>query len=184
MAESERDITRLLNQYAAGQPEAFTEIFQAVYDQLKAMARKQLRGNRRDRTLGATALVNEAYLKLAASDQQTYVNRKHFYGVAAMAMRQIIVDQARQKGADKRRGQLVDISVNEAASDDPGAGRVLAIERALQELETEDAEAARVFTCKYFGGFSTQETAEIVDSSVRTVERNWQRAREFLRERV
>lgn len=184
MAE-QGDVTRLLRAYRGGDREAFDRLFPLVYDELKRIARRNLRGGGRDHTLGATGVVHEAYLKLADASRVSIEDRAHFFAVAAMAMRQVVVSYARRKSAAKRGSggpavplDDVDVAVERDAS------RVLDVDRALVRLAERDERLARVFELRFFGGLSEEETAAALETSARTVQRDWQRSKAWLREEL
>ena len=179
-----QSITDLLQAYAGGKREALPEIFQIVYQQLKRIARGQLYGQRHDQTLGATALVNEAYMKFAQASSLVAENRNHFFSIAAAAMRQVVVDHARMRLAGKRASLPADVEVETCADETSDMSFLLAVDVALRRLERKSPAAAGVFTCRYFAGFSCAETAEILGISERSVERHWQQARLYLAKHV
>ena len=132
-------------------------------------------------TLQATALVHEAYLRLVGEDKPSWNSRGHFFGAAAQAMRQILVDQARRKGSLKRGGdrRRIDLEVAEPAVVPPSVS-ILALDEALERLERDDPRKARIVMLRYFAGLTTKETAAALDVSVPTVEREWRFARTLL----
>ncbi len=153
---------------------------QAVYPQLRRIARLHLRRERNDHTLQATALVNEAYLQLLGQ-QQDFKDRCHFFAAAAQAMRRILVDYARQRQAKKRAGGLRRVELHETAI--IGGGRlddVLAIDEALARLEQWDARQCRVVELRFFAGLTEAEIAELLGVAERTVKRDWSMARAWL----
>jgi RNA polymerase sigma factor (TIGR02999 family) len=153
-----------------------------VYDEVRRMARRHLRRGPRGPTLDTTALVHEAYLKLAASPGLRLNDRGHLMAVTARAMRQVIVSRARARLADKRGGGEVARSLEEGqVGRAPAAEWVLDLDRALERLRARDEQLARVFECRYFAGLGEEETAEALSVSLRTVQRAWMRARAWLR---
>lgn len=174
-------ITTLLASARHGDREALPQVFSLVYHELHQLAHRELARFRPGETLVTTALVHEAYLRLVNANRSGYADRQHFYAVAATAMRQIIVDHARQRGAAKRgqglKGQPLDGL--DVAAPDPGA-EIVAIDEALTALGEEHERLARVVELRYFVGLSVEETAEVMDLSPRTVKREWQKARAFL----
>lgn len=131
-------------------------------------------------TLGATAVLHEAYLKIAASDS-SFENRAHFMSVASKAMRQIIIDYARQRSAQKRGGDLQPVQLDDAnAAVDGQAVEMLILDEMLTELARKDERAARVFECRFFGGLTDAETAAGLDLPLRTVQRSWGEAKRVL----
>lgn len=160
------------------------ELYQALYDQLRVEARRQRRRAGGYGALQTTALVNEAYLKLMRSD--LWHNRQHFMRTAAAAMRQVLVDDARARLAEKRGSGATPDSLDRTGMDDLVAGsdddpaQTLSIDRALQQLASHNPRLARVVECRYFAGYSEVETADILDVTERTVRRDWTKARAFL----
>jgi RNA polymerase sigma factor (TIGR02999 family) len=154
----------------------------AVYEQLHRMAARQMRRERPGHTLQTTALVNEAYLKLVNQKETDWKNRAHFFGVAARVMRRILVDHARGRLAGKRGGGLEALPLNEALvfSEDRCA-QVVALDDALKQLETKDERVSRVVELRFFAGLSVDETAEALRISARTVKRDWNFGRAWLR---
>jgi RNA polymerase sigma factor (TIGR02999 family) len=175
------DITRLLHAARGGDGNALDALYPLVYRDLQGVAHRVLLSGRPGDTLNTTALVHEAYLKLHGASRFEPVDRRHFFAVAARAMRQIIVDHARSRGAQKRGGerQRVDLDAATIAADD-SAGAVLALEDALEKLATLDERLARVVELRFFGGLSVEETAEILEVDPRTVKRDWRKARAVL----
>jgi RNA polymerase sigma factor (TIGR02999 family) len=175
------DVTRLLEAARKGDARALDELYPLVYQDLHGVAHRALGGGRPGDTLNTTALVHEAYIKLHGASRFEPVDRRHFFAVAARAMRQIIVDHARSRGAQKRGGayQRVDLDAATIAVDDPGDA-VLALEEALRKLSTLDERLAQVVELRFFGGLSVEETAEVLDVDPRTVKRDWRKARAVL----
>jgi len=175
------EITRLLVRWRSGEAEALNRLFPLVYDGLRDLARRQLRRGGRGQTLGTTALVHEAYLKLVDHTHVELRDRGHFFSLAARAMRQIIIDDARRRMAGKRGGGERRLSLDEAAlSVGDAAAEMLAVDEALKRLEALDERMGRLVELRFFGGLSVEETAESLDVSPRTVKRDWQKARAFL----
>lgn len=175
------DVTRLLEAARRGDPKALDELYPLVYDDLHGVAHRALRGERPGDTLNTTALVHEAYLKLHGSSSFDPVDRRHFFAVASRAMRQIIVDHARRRTAEKRGGsrERVDLDAATIASMDSG-GAILALEEALRKLGEFDERLVRVVELRFFGGLSVEETADVLDVDPRTVKRDWRKARALL----
>jgi RNA polymerase sigma factor (TIGR02999 family) len=175
-------VTQLLQAYESGDQSAFDRLVPLVYDELRRMARRQLRRGARGVTLDTTALVHEAYLKLAGSARLRLNDRGHLMAVTACAMRQVIVSRARARLAHKRGAGDVPLTLDEErVGRAPSAERLLELDRALQRLRERDQQLAKVFDCRYFGGFSEEETAEALGLSLRTAQRAWMRARAWLR---
>ncbi len=174
-------ITQLLDSVRRGDRAALDSLFALVYEELKGIAHWQLQGAGPRRHLDTTALVHEAYLKFAAADQPAWEHRRHFYRVAAHAMRQIIVDQARRHRAQKREGKLERLELDETSlAVESQAEELLALDGALAKLEAQDARLAEVIELRFFAGLSVEDTARALEMSERTVKRDWRVARAFL----
>jgi RNA polymerase sigma factor (TIGR02999 family) len=181
MAEA-GEITLLLKAYREGDREAFDRLVPLVYDELRRMARRQLRRGPRGATLDTTALVHEAYLRLAASPGLRLNDRGHLMAVTARAMRQVVISRARARLARKRGGGEVKVTLEEGlAGSLPAPEWLLDLDRALERLRERDEQLARVFECRYFAGLDEEETAEAIGVSLRTAQRAWMRARAWLR---
>ena len=180
------DLTQLIQAAAAGSTTAEQTLFDEVYANLKQIAARQLTRTRghADGTLGPTALVGELYLKLANANFIQPENRGHFYAIAASAMRQIIVDDFRARATAKRAADVTPLLEDQVGDQQTPADRLLEIDDALRSLAAEDPRAAHVFECKYFAGYSTQQTAEALGLSVRSCERFWRDGRSYVRERL
>jgi RNA polymerase sigma factor (TIGR02999 family) len=152
-----------------------------VYDELRRMAGRYMRRQRPDHTLQTTALIHEAYLRLVDQKQARWQNRAHFFGVAARAMRQILVDYARARHAAKREGGKRTVSIEEAAivPREPTA-ELVALDDALQSLAAVDSRKSDVVVLRYFGGLTVEETAEVLKVSPETVTRDWRLAKTWL----
>ena len=175
------EITRLLEAHRAGDEGAFDKLLPLVYDDLKRVARGQLSRGPRGSLLDTTAVVHEAYFKLARREA-AWNDREHFYAVAARAMRHVVVDFARRRSAEKRGGDAVAVELDKVQIGvEAQAESVLAIDRALSQLAQLDPRQCRVFECRYFGGLSQKETCEALQISERTAHRDWTKARAFLR---
>ncbi|MGI9176222.1 MAG: sigma-70 family RNA polymerase sigma factor [Rhodothermales bacterium] len=175
------DVTRVLVDASAGDPAAANRLWSMVYDELRLMARRRLRGERAGHTLSTTALVHEAYLRLFDPAAVDWKNRAHFFGVAARAMRHILVDHARQRKALKRGGGQRDVTLDEnAAQEDEQIEDIIALDTALNQLEKYNERWARVVECRYFGGLTSEETAKVLGIASKTVERDWKKARAWL----
>jgi RNA polymerase sigma factor (TIGR02999 family) len=184
MGAAPGEVTRLLIAMQHGRPEAAPELLNLVYDELRRLAASYMRRERPDHTLQATALVHEAYLKLAGQDA-TWQNRAHFFAVAAQAMRRILVDHARAKKAEKRAGGHVKVSLDEALLVSiPNPGKLLSLDDALTELAEFDVRLAQVVELRFFAGLSVQETAEVLGCAARTVNRDWRAAQAWLRRKM
>lgn len=175
------DVTRLLNDAAAGKPAATEELFQAVYDQLRRIARRRMAEERADHTLQATALVHEAYVRLVGDQQVIWNSRAHFFGAAARAMRRILVEQARRKARPKHGGDRERVSLEHAeVAIEPLSGDVLAVDEAVKKLEAVDARKGRIVNLRYFSGLSAEDTASVLGVSVGTIEREWRFIKSWL----
>jgi RNA polymerase sigma factor (TIGR02999 family) len=174
-------ITELLSAVRRGDRNAHDRLFSIVYENLRHLARQQQRG-RRGRTLDTTALVHETYLKLVDRSSCSPNDRRHFFATAARAMRQIIVDDARRAHAAKRGGDAQRASTGALAKlHGPGnVEEILEVDRALTRLGAVSERLGRVVELRFFGGFTTEEVAELLETSPRTVKRDWQTARAFL----
>ena len=165
-----------------GEGEALDRLFPIVYDELRGVARAVRRGPSAE-TVNTTALVHEAYLRLADGASLGFEGRSHFLGVAAKAMRHVLVDHARRRAAQKRGGGLARVDLSEtlvgAAPEAPDA-HVLALDRALARLAERDPRKVRVVECRFFGEMSTEETAAALGVSTATVKRDWRMARAWL----
>ena len=179
-ATPECDITTLLAEWSAGNPAALDRLTPIVYDELLRLARIRLSGESLDRTLQATALVHEAYLKLVDHTRMSWQNRTHFFAMAATIMRRILIDDARKRNAGKR-GRRVQITLQEDldASDEKPAD-VLAVDLALQSLARIDERKSRVVELRYFGGLTMEEISEVIGISVATVGRELRVAHAWL----
>ncbi len=174
-------ITTYLHAASAGEPAALGEVFDLVYDELHALARRQLRANRSGLTLDTTALVHEAFERLSSSRNIAWVDRGHFYAVAARAMRFIAVDHARRNAAAKRGGAPARVTLDrvQIGADDRSSD-LLALDEALRRLTAKDRRLADLVELKFFGGLTVEEIAQVKGTSERTIKRDWQRARLWL----
>ncbi|MCA1779303.1 MAG: sigma-70 family RNA polymerase sigma factor [Xanthomonadaceae bacterium] len=174
-------ITILLQRCREGDSDSFDELIPVVYHELKRIAHRQLARWRPGQTLNTTALVHESYARLARNAGVDLDNRKHFYAVAARAMRSVVVDYARSLFADKRSGIRADIDLASLPDDGPArAEQVVAVDQLLEKLEALDAQMARIVECRFFAAYTLDETAEALNISRRTVQRKWQRGRAWL----
>jgi RNA polymerase sigma factor (TIGR02999 family) len=176
-------VTQLLVEWGGGDRAALDRLLPLVFDELRRLAASYLRRERAGHTLQPTALVNEAYLRLVDQEGAQWQNRAHFFGIAANLMRQILVDHARQRSADKRGGsQLQRLSLTQAERlVRQEELDVLALNEALERLAEFDPQQARIVELKFFGGLTIEETAEVLGVSHATVEREWKLARAWLR---
>jgi RNA polymerase sigma factor (TIGR02999 family) len=174
------EITRLLVSWRGGDRAAFDRLFDLVYEELRVLAHRQARGGS-DLSFNTTAVLHEAYLKLVDQPRVEVRDRHHFFALASRAMRHILVDQARRRGAAKRGGSAeVTLPEDPAAPVQAQAEEVLAVDQALGRLEALDPRLGRIVEMRFFGGLSVEETAEALEISPRTVKRDWQKARAFL----
>ncbi len=175
------EVTELLRRLGAGDRTATPELVTLVYDELRRLARVCMRREGVDHTLQPTALVHEAWLRLAEQRKWNLENRAHFFGMAAQMMRRILIDHAREARAAKRGGGESNLPLENAlvvAQERPA--ELLDVHRALERLEALDPARARVAELRFFGGFSVDEISEITSSSARTVDRQWRAARAWL----
>ncbi|MEM1125866.1 MAG: sigma-70 family RNA polymerase sigma factor [Bacteroidota bacterium] len=175
-------VTYLLDELRQGRAEAFGELMPHVYGALRGIAHRQLRHERRGHTLSTTALVHEAYEKLVDHQQQDWENRVHFYAVAAQAMRRVLISYARKRNAEKRGGGVAPLTFEEALVPMQRADELVALDEALNHLETLQPRHARVVECRYFGGLTIEETAAALGVSTITVTRDWRMARAWLKD--
>ncbi len=174
-------VTELLLQLRAGGDEVMDQLFPLVYEELRRVAGRALRVERTGHTLGTTALVHEAYLRLADQTRLEYRDRAHFYGIAARAMRQILVDHARRHRAAKRGGVHQVIVLDEALLGvEDRAEALVALDEALKDLEKLDPRLGQVVQCRFFGGLTEEETGEVLGVTARTVRRDWLKAKGWL----
>jgi RNA polymerase sigma factor (TIGR02999 family) len=174
-------VTQLLQKWSAGDQEAATRVLPLIYDELRRIASRQLRRERSDHTLQATAIVNEAYLRLDGAEGFSWPSRAHFFAFASHLIRRILVDYARHQNRQKRGGRVEKVSLAEVA--DLAAVKsadLLALDEALAALEALDPRKAAVVELRFFGGLTLEETAAQLDISPETVGREWRRARAWL----
>ncbi|MGQ0732860.1 MAG: sigma-70 family RNA polymerase sigma factor [Acidobacteriota bacterium] len=186
MSHPER-FTELLNDASHGSERASASLFELVYEELRKVAASALKHERPDHTLQPTALVHEAYVRLAGEPQGRWSNRAHFLAVAARAMRRVLVDHARGHRARKRGSGVPRLCIEdiEAPGADPDQNLdLIRLDEALQQLATVDERQARIVELRFFGGLSVEETAAAVALSPRTVKREWQMARAWLKRRL
>jgi len=173
-------VTRLLRAVESGDGNAAPDLLPLVYSELRSLARALMVGVPPGNTLQPTALVHEAYLRLVASGDHGWNSRGHFFGAAAKAMRQILVDQARRKSAKKRGGDRRRVDADMEIAIEAPSIDVIALDRALSGLEKTDPRAAQVVGLRFFAGLTAEETASALDISLSTVEREWRFARALL----
>ena len=175
-------ITGILIAHREGQPGAFDKLVALVYPELRRIARRQLGHWRPGTTLESGSLINEAYLKLVDQTKADWHDRQHFYAIAARAMRQVIIDYARRRRRQKRGGGHEPISLDgREIAVHAQVERLLALDELLSRLQEEDPRLLLVVECRFFAGYTTLETAEALNISTRTAEREWLRAKLWLR---
>ena len=178
---SPQNVTQLLADWSHGDDAALSELTPLVYEELRRLAHHYMGGQRPDHTLQATALVNEAYLRLADQTRPNFTNRSHFFAVAAQAMRQILVNHAKASQSQKRGGGACKVELDEAALISPEqTTEILDLNEALERLGTLDSRKAHVVELKYFGGLNHDEIAEVLKISTVTVRRDWIFAKAWL----
>jgi RNA polymerase sigma factor (TIGR02999 family) len=175
------EITQVLQAIGRGEGRASEELLPLVYEELRRLAAARMAQEQPGQTLQATAIVHEAWLRLVADGDRTWQNRAHFFAAAAEAMRRILIENARRKSTLKRGGGLarVDIEGLDLASAAPD-DKILLINEALEKLQTEDPEKARIVVMKFFGGLTNQEVAEALGVTERTIERQWAFAKAWM----
>ncbi len=184
MSSDSGTITVLLSQWSAGDASAFDRLVTLAYDDLRAIAHRRLQAGRSGE-LATTALVHEVYLRLIGHADGQWESRAHFYAFASRAMRHILVDQARRQNADRRGGGAVQVPLDEAQLADPDLTTdVLGVDEAIERLGARHPRMAQVVELRFFGGLSVPEVADVLETSVRTVEREWTRARLYLLEQL
>jgi len=176
------EITALLTEWSGGDQAALDKLFPLVYGELHKMASSYMRHERSDHVLQTTALVHEAYLRLAGQENVSYHTRAHFFAVAAQVMRHILIDYARGRSRAKRGEDVSPLELSDVAviSNDR-AQELIAVNSALDKLAAVDARKGRVFEMRYFGGMSVEEAAEVLQVSPITVARDWRMAKAWLR---
>ena len=180
MTEPKR-VTKLLIRWGEGDHEAQEELLPIVYEELRRMAKGYMRGENSGHTFQTTELIHEAYLKMSASEDPDWKNRNHFFGVAANAMRQILVDYARGKARKKRGGSphRIDLEMTALLSADHSS-KIVALDEALKELAQFDERKSKVVELKFFGGMKIEEMSELLEVSPITIKRDWKFARAWL----
>ena len=181
-APNTQPVTELLLELRRGQAGAMDRLFPLVYEELRRVAHRALRAERTGHTMGTTGLVHEAFIRLADQTRLEVHDRAHFYGVAARAMRHILVDYARRHRASKRGGpERKIVALDEAlVSVEERADALLALDEALSELERVDPRLGQVVQCRFFGGLTEEETGEVLGVTARTVRRDWLKAKGWL----
>jgi len=173
-------VTELLQALREGDRGALDRLMPLVYEELRAIAARHLRGERKDHTLQPTALANEAYLRLLDRHSPQWESRAHFLGVAAQAIRRILVEHARARAREKRGGGQLRVTLTDSIEERERDFDVLALDQALERLGAEEPEDREVVVLRYFGGLSVKEVAAVLGVSERTVHRRWEFARSWL----
>jgi RNA polymerase sigma-70 factor (ECF subfamily) len=178
---SQQRVTDLLTRWGDGDGAALAQLTPLVYEELRRLAHRHMGGQRADHTLQTTALVNEAYLRLADQTNPRWQNRAHFFAVAARAMRQILVSYARSQQSQKRGGGALKLELDEALLVSPEQSKeIVDLHEALERLATLDSRKAQVVELKYFGGLNYDEMAEVLNISRVTARRDWEFAKLWL----
>lgn len=182
----EGEVTQWLQRLREGDDLALEQLMPLIYDELRLIARKQLRSERRGHTLATTDLVNEAYLRLVDQRKLEAGDRPQFFAIAATTMRRILVDYARTRKRVKRGGDAKPVPLEEAEAllTREEAEEVLALDSALERLAVMEPRAARIVECRFYGGLTIEETSRALDVSTKTVQRDWLAARAWLRKEV
>lgn len=183
MPEAEaHEITRLLLAWNEGHADVLDRLMPLVYDELRRIARRQMRRERAGHTLQTTALIHEAYVRLIDAHAVSWQGRAHFFGLAAQAMRRILVDFARERDAQKRGGAAQQVSLDEVMTVTPGLDEdFVALDEALRALADADERKCRVVEMRFFAGLTEQEIAAVLNLSEETVRRDWRLAKAWLR---
>jgi len=182
---SSQEVTRLLLAWRNGDQEALERLTPLVYGELRRMAHRYMRRESPDHTLQTSALVNEAFLRLIDCQQVDWQNRAHFYGIAAQMMRQILIDHARSHARAKRGGGLHQVSFEETAIvSEERAAELIALDDALTALASFDLNKSRIVELRFFGGLTNEEVGEVMGMSLRTIEREWRKAKAWLRRAI
>jgi RNA polymerase sigma factor (TIGR02999 family) len=178
------EVSELLKRYTDGNDECMYKLLPMVYEELRALAGRQLSSQRRDHTLQATALINEAYLRLADQDYHSWEDRRQFLLVAATVMRRVLVDYARRRHAAKRPQDFQRVEIDTADVGADFGPDLMALDQVLEQLAEVDERQARIVELRYFAGLSITETAEALETSESTVTREWRMARAWLQRKL
>ena len=185
MTVSTPGLIELLSDWQRGDQTALNKLTPLVYDELRRIAHRYVQRERNGHTLETTALVNEAYLRLAGQKKIEWQNRAHFFAVTAQVMRHILIDHARRRQFAKHGGNARQVSLQEAETmSQERAGELVALDEALDELAKLDVRKSRVVELRYFGGLDLEETAHVLEVSVMTVRRDWRVAKAWLYRRL
>lgn len=175
------DITQILQEAKEGSKNAYDRLFPLVYDQLRDIAYQRMKGERRSHTLSRTELVHETYLRLVGQAEVDWKDRAHFFAIASKCMRQILIDHARKKKAEKRGGGEEPVTlIDEMVKAEQQADELLNLDEALGRLAKLNERLVEVVEYRYFGEMSIEDTAEVMDVSISTVKRDWAKARGWL----
>lgn len=185
MMASTSSVTELLNDWQGGDRTALEKLTPLIYDELKRIAHRYMQRERDGHTLQTTALVNEAYLRLAGQQNTGWQNRAHFFAVSAQVMRHLLIDHARRRRYLKHGGELQQVLMEEAAlMSEERADELVALDEALADLKQIDPRKHNVVELRYFGGLSLEETADVLGVSLMTVRRDWRAAKAWLFRRM
>ncbi len=185
MTPSPSNVTQMLHDWSDGDQEVLDKLIPIVYEELRRQAARYLRRERPGHTLQTTALIHEAYLRLIDQKDVQWQNRAHFYAISAQLMRRILVDHARSRQAAKRGGSGIKLPLEEAMIASEGREvDLVALDEALERLAKIDPQQSRVVELKFFSGLSVEETAEVLAVSPRTVKRDWNVAKAWLRREI
>jgi RNA polymerase sigma-70 factor, ECF subfamily len=176
------EVTRLLQEWGAGNESAFDKLMPIIYNELRRLASNFLHKERSE-SLQTTELVHEAFFKLTKQHSVNWQNRSHFFAIASQAMRRILIDAARERKAVKREAEKISLDNSPSIPVEVNEN-LLALDMALQELETFDATQSRIVELRYFGGLTIEETAEVLEISPATVKREWAIARTWLYQKI
>ena len=181
-ASPSQDVTKLLRAWSQGDDAALDELYRIVYDELRRLAHRYMSRESAGHTLQTTALVNEAYLRLADAKNMNWQDRAHFFAVSANVMRRILIDEARARRAERRGGDNLTIALDEALGVERGEDLdLIALDLALDGLAKFNRRQSQVVELRYFGGLSVEETAEVLKVSADTVMRDWRFAKAWLK---
>ena len=186
------EVTQLLNAVQSGRPGAWNKLFEAVYSHLRRLAEAQIAREPKGKTLQPTAIIHETYLRLIGTGNISFQDRQHFYSVAAKAMRHILVDDARKKGRRKRGGGIdmprkrvpLDECVDHLADQSEQSSVLLAVDEAVQRLESSDPELAELVHLRFFAGLGVDAAADVLGISPRTVDNRWRLAKAWLHREI
>lgn len=185
MSADKSEVTQLLVDIGEGSQEAYRDLFPLVYNKLKEIAFSQLRREYHEHTFSRTELVHEAYMKLVDQTRIDYNDRTHFYAIAARSMRQILVDYARKKKAQKRGGDQRDLTLDEESIDfNQHASQIIELDSLLEELIELDERIGKLVELRFFAGLSIEDAAEMLEISTSTANRDWAKARGWLYRRL